>query len=269
MSWPGVCLDIAVDHRIRRLFVPIQLPVGRALPHSCKDEAFDNVVEYAMQHIRALESDEINVTKRLAGPYGVTGGILVMLQQPAEAHEFRNGTAATFRKSMTLHELHNIFHAVSYGTVGIADLNVIDMQPFIRPSDDKRLSSSVREELQRHLLQTIKARSPSVVMCASRSFKKSGPLEPFASIGVGKRMPERGNAENGQPHKVNAFHASYALNFYPCEPDIRQLLLLEAVHVCRRYSSCWAEEDWMQELRERCRDSCARRYRTYPPHKFL
>lgn len=257
MSLPGACMNIAVDHRIRRLFVAVQLPVGRALPR--EDEAFDNVVDFARERIRPLESDEINVTKRLAGPYGVTGGILVLLQQPAEGHEFRDGTAATIHRCMTLQGLHNVFHTVSLGTVGIADLNVLDMQPFVRPSDRERLHGSLRMELQHHLLKTIEARSPAVVMCASRSFDKAGPLECFASLGVGKTMLER-SAEHGQPLKVNAFHPSYALNFYPLEPDFRQLLLLEAIHVCRRYIGAWVEDDWMRDLRERCRVSCATRY---------
>ena len=72
----------------------MQLPVGKAFPHHYDAEAFDDVVGYARQHIRALEPDEINVTTRLAGPYGVTGGMFVLLQQPAETHEFCEGTAA-------------------------------------------------------------------------------------------------------------------------------------------------------------------------------
>jgi len=269
VSPAGVCLHIAVDHRIQRLFLAIQLPVGTALPKGYKDEAFDNVVGYAMQHIRAMESDEINVTKRLAGPYGVTGGILVMLQQPAEDHEFHEGTAATIRKCINLQELHNIFYTVSHGTVGIADLNVLDIKPFVRHSDGKRLDPSIREELQHHLLKTIREYSPAVVMCASRSFETSGPLKCFASLGVGKTMSARYNAEHGQPYKVDAFHPSYALNFYPWDPDCRQLLLLEAIHVCRRYSGDWIEEDWMLELRERCRVSSKTRYGTcYSSRKF-
>ena len=240
----------------------MQLPVGKALPHHYDAEAFDDVVGYARQHIRALEPDEINVTKRLAGPYGVTGGILVLLQQPAETHEFCEGTAATIHSCTTLQELHNVFHTVSHGTVGIADLNVLDIQPFVRPSDSKRLDPSLRKQLQHHLLKTIRARSPAVVMCASRSFDKAGPLECFASLGVGKTMPEHHSAEHGQPHRVNAFHPSYALNHHPLEPDFRQLLLLEAIHVCRRYSGDWVEENWMHEFRERCRVTCATLYST-------
>jgi hypothetical protein len=255
-------MNIAVDHRIQRLFIAIRLPVGKSLPHHHDDEAFDNVVEYARQHIRALGPDEIDVTKRLAGPYGVARGILVLLQQPAETHEFCGGTAATIHSCATLQELHNIFHTVSHGIVGIADLNVLDMQPFVRPSDGKRLDPSHRKQLQHHLLETIRARSPAVVMCASRSFDKAGPLECFASLGVGKTMPERHSAEHGQPHRVNAFHPSYALNFYPLEPDFRQLLLLEAIHVCRQYSGDWVEEDWMHEFRRRCRVTCATLYGT-------
>jgi hypothetical protein len=56
----------------------MQLPVGKALPHHYDAEAFDDVVGYARQLVRALEPNEIDVTKRLDGPYGVTGGILVL-----------------------------------------------------------------------------------------------------------------------------------------------------------------------------------------------
>jgi len=269
MSSSGVCLDIAVDHRIERLFIAVQLPVGTALPDSDNDEAFDDIADFTAHHIRALDSNEINVTKRLAGPYGVTGGILVMLQQPAEDHQFQKGTAATVRECMTLKELHNTFHTVSRGTVGIADINVLDITPFVRPSDGKDLNPSVREGLQHHVLKTVKERKPAVVMCASRSYETAGPLKCFAGLGVGKTIFERHNAEGDQPFKVNAFHPSYALNFYPWDPDCRQLLLLEAIHVCRRWSGDWVEEDWMLELRERCRVSSETRYGIcYPFRKF-
>jgi hypothetical protein len=124
-----------------RLFWGLQLPVGKSLPHD--HEAFDDVVEHARQHIRALEPDEIDIARRLAGPYGVPRGISVLLQQPAETYEFCGETAATIHSCATLQELHNIFHTVSHGTVGIVDLNVLDMQPFVRPSDDKRLDPSL------------------------------------------------------------------------------------------------------------------------------
>jgi hypothetical protein len=185
MSSSTACLNITVDHRIQRLFIATQLPVGKSIPHDHDDEAFDDVVEYARQHIRALEPDEIDVTKRLARPYGVPRGILVLLQEPAETHEFCGGTAATIHSCATLQELHNIFHTVSHDTVGIADLNVLEMQPFVRPSDDKRLDPSLRKQLQHRLIKTIRARSPAVVMCASRSFDKAGPLQCFASLGDG------------------------------------------------------------------------------------
>jgi hypothetical protein len=173
MSSSTACLNITVDHRIQRLFIATQLPVGKSIPHDHDDEAFDDVVEYARQHIRALEPDEIDVTKRLARPYGVPRGILVLLQEPAETHEFCGGTAATIHSCATLQELHNIFHTVSHGTVGIADLNALEMQP------------SLRKQLQHRLIKTIRARSPAVAMCASRSFDKAGPLQCFASLGDG------------------------------------------------------------------------------------
>ena len=257
-----VCLNIAVDHRIQRLFTKVALPVGTALPQPDERQAFSEVTSYIERNVRKLARDEKNVTTRLAGPYGVTNGITVLLQQPAEYHDFEFGTATTIRRCLSLHELHNIFQTVSLRSVGICDLNVLDTLAYVRPSDVEGLGRSVRRDIQGKILQVIQALSPKVVMCASRLPDRDGPLGCFKSLGVGKTMLQRCSDETATPQtiQVNAFHPSLALNRYPFEPETRQLLLLEAVHTCRQYDGTWEEQEWMSELRTRCKTLYATRF---------
>lgn len=138
-------------------------------PKRRQNATFSEVVTFVERHIRHLARDEINVTKRLAGPYGETGGLMVLLQQPAEIHPFHDGTAATIRQCKTLQQLHHLFHTVSLGLIGIANINVLDLSPFIRPSDAKVVESPVQRNLQDRVLELIRACKPAVIICASKS----------------------------------------------------------------------------------------------------
>ena len=74
---PKLCLDVAVDHRIRLLFKPV-----------CNDLTEpSNHVSRIKARGRSLERphSEIQVTAQLAGP-AFKGGIAVALQQPRHNH---------------------------------------------------------------------------------------------------------------------------------------------------------------------------------------
>jgi hypothetical protein len=87
-----VCLGVAVDHRIRRLFKPV----------------FNNPTEHS-NHVFRIEAlgrslnrsrEAIEVTAQIAGP-AVKGGIAVALQQPRHNHPFEKGLNAVFEDCET------------------------------------------------------------------------------------------------------------------------------------------------------------------------
>ena len=97
---PKLCLDVAVDHRIRLLFKPV-----------CNDLTEpSNHVSRIKARGRSLERphSEIQVTAQLAGP-AFKGGIAVALQQPRHNHPFEEGLDAVIRDCETLYALDDVF----------------------------------------------------------------------------------------------------------------------------------------------------------------
>jgi hypothetical protein len=256
------CLDIAIDHRIRDLFSPITMPVGSSIPDTRHEpNAFRGVINF-VHDIRRLDAKEIDVTERLAGPYGITRGITVLLKQPRDEHPFHRGMAATVRECRTLQALHDMFQAATLCTVGISDINVVDALPFVRPSDEKPGSGAeeplITDETKRVLRSKVRpfleSNAPSVIMCASQECIASDPLTDLTSRGVGKTFLSEPDIDMGGQTccRVNSFHPSSALNYRKLEPQLRQLLLLEAVQTCKQVKRTWKTDKWMNELRLSC-----------------
>lgn len=256
------CLNVAIDHRIRELFIPVTLPVGSSVPSAQPEhQGFCGITDY-IDSLRKVDSKETDVTRRLAGPYGVTRGITVLLKQPRDRHAFGRGMAATVRDCGTLQALHDMFQAATFRTVGISDVNVIDALPFVRPADEKHatgadkspFSSETKKKLRSKVRQFLEQIAPSVIMCASQEKVLSDPLADLISCGVGRSFTGDPNIDMGGHTccRVNSFHPSSALNYHKLEPRLRQLLLLETVQTCQQMERTWKPDDWMNELRLSC-----------------
>lgn len=116
---PKVCLDVAVDHRIRRLFKPVLDDLTERSNHVSRIEARGRSLKRSRE--------EIQVTAQIAGP-AVKGGIAVALQQPRHNHPFEKGLNAVIENCETLYALYDIFTAVSCGTLDIrTDITVVDL----------------------------------------------------------------------------------------------------------------------------------------------
>ena len=91
----SIALEIAIDHRIRRLFRPV--------PHSGENSSggFHVSTIEAFGHDLRLDEDEIEVTAKLAGPLSI-GGIVIMLQQPRDNHPSEAGIHAVIDDCDTL-----------------------------------------------------------------------------------------------------------------------------------------------------------------------
>jgi hypothetical protein len=262
MDAAKTCLNIAIDHRIRELFGPVTLPVGSSVPSAQpKTQGFCSITDY-INSLRKLDTKEVDVTQRLAGPYGVTRVITVLLKQPRDSHAFDRGMAATVSDCGTLQALHEMFQAATFRTVGISDINIIDAMLFVRPADEKHapgadkppFSSETKKKLRFIVRQSLEQIAPSVIMCASQEKLLSDPLVDLISRGVGKSFTGDPNIDIGGHTccRVNSFHPSSALNYHKLEPELRQLLLLETVQTCQQVGRTWKTDQWMNKLRLSC-----------------
>ncbi|GKT43463.1 uncharacterized protein ColSpa_03644 [Colletotrichum spaethianum] len=257
----SICLDVAVDHRIRRLFKPVPKNATEPSTHVSRIEE----VGRSLQRPRA----EIQVTAQLAGP-PVKGGIAIMLQKPRSNHPFGKGLDAVINDCETLRALDDIFAVVSRGTLDFRkDIAVVDLLPYVSEDhndvDDARLKDAFRTSAA-----TICDKEPKVLLCAGKIMmpfgraKVKGISYTFENIGVGEkfgrtrkwpeiaRVRHEGNRGFIDLLKVNGFHPSYAMNYHSHVSLLRQLLILIGAEACGAYRKDWEDRLWMDELRERC-----------------
>ncbi|KAJ2990376.1 hypothetical protein NUW58_g2985 [Xylaria curta] len=261
-SAPAICLDVAIDHRIRRLCKPTLEPRGVPEP----SEHLSILQQHGVRLGRG--TDEINVTTRLAGP-ATTGGILVTLKQPRYNHPFKDGLGAVIRDCDTLSALEQLFQVASCGMLTLKhDVSLVDLLPFTPQQTETIPPQALRNALEASRL-AICAKHPDVVLCAGKIWLPNedkdrtkeptnqenldikGGLQKLEAAGVGQLdiydavgLPGSGG-ELVTMSRVNGFHPSYAMNYLPEHTNLRQLLLLNVVKTCGLY-----REDW-QEMRRK------------------
>lgn len=278
---PKVCLDIAIDHRLRLLFKPV--------PESLT--AHSNHVSRIKLRGQSLDRspDEIEVTAQLAGPE-TKGGIAIALQQPRNNHPFNNGIDTVIEDCETLFALYDIFTAVSCRTLDIKrDITIIDLLPFISERV-AQIDDIVLKESFSTSMKAICDKEPDVLLCAGKvrlpkaggNNSHKGDAWKFESIGVGMRFgngartPTNVRIRHGDRglisiRKVNGFHPSYAMNYHPHVSLLRQLQILIGAEVCGMLRGDWEEEEWMDGLRSRAKDfsdSVSGRQQTFHPTYF-
>ncbi|OGE54745.1 hypothetical protein PENARI_c005G09013 [Penicillium arizonense] len=259
------CLGVAVDHRIRRLFKPVCNDLTEPSNHV-------SLIETRGQSLERPHS-EIQVTAQLAGP-AFKGGIAVALQQPRHNHPFEEGLDAVIRDCKTLYALDDVFAAVSCGSLDIrTNVTIVDLLPYVSESIAS-IDGAILEESFRASKHIMLDKEPSVLLCAGKirlsnteQFRKrKGDASKLGSIEVGKKfghIPKypveakihcEGNRGFVTIRRVNGFHPSYAMNYHPHVSCLRQLQIMIGAETCGMLRDDWEEEDWMGELRRRCKD---------------
>lgn len=161
VSPPIICLDVVIDHRIRRLCRPTWQP--GELPQASTHLSI--LQQYGLR--RGCKNDEINVTSQLAGP-ATTGGILVTLQQPRGNHPFEDGVQIVIQDCDTLSTLNQLFLTASCGTLNVMEhVSLIDLLPFT-PQRVNTIPSAVLQDAFEASRLAICAKMPDVVLCAGR-----------------------------------------------------------------------------------------------------
>jgi hypothetical protein len=81
-----------------------------------------------------------------------------------------------------------------------------------------------------------------------------GSMRPTEGLGVGRKFANTRYAMSPgyEVQRVNAFHPSFAVNYYFHMSCLRQLLVLEVAQACGLYRGQWYNDSWMDELREHC-----------------
>lgn len=247
----AICLDVAIDHRIRHLFGAVLLPKA-----SSDGTHVTTLKEYGRE--LGVPAAEINVTATLAGPVS-TRGIAVILQQPRDYHPFEKGVTAVIRDCKTLSALEELFDTASLGTLRMKDnISILDLLPYTPASRMEGMSAQEWETASSRCTQIVYGKNPAVILCTGRinapkrhDFRKRN-MRLFEKITIGSSFRISHIGEQRQICRVNGFHPSYAMNHHPIHSTLRQLLLLEVAHTCGVARGDWREEPWMDEIRNAC-----------------
>ncbi|KEY72830.1 hypothetical protein S7711_10835 [Stachybotrys chartarum IBT 7711] len=252
-----VCLDIAVDHRIERLFKPVNRSGGDRSRH------VELIAARGVELGKNPHGPEVRVTKELAGP-PTKGGIAIVLQQPRDSHPFDEGLDAVIKDCRSLAALADVFKTVSDGTLDIrTDVTIVDLLSYL-PNEVKDLDGNTLTEAFRTMTRIICEKEPEVMLCAGRlDFnERKGEAVKFESIGVGKQFGKdrrpatvrvhQGAHQSVSVRRVNGFHPSYAVNRRSDISVLRQLQLLIAAETCGVLRGDWKNQRWMDELRQNC-----------------
>ncbi|KAJ4986358.1 hypothetical protein SVAN01_08175 [Stagonosporopsis vannaccii] len=257
-----VCLDVAVDHRIRALCKPVTLSSRESSKHVSRIRTLGESLRRPRK--------EIQVTSELAGP-AVKGGIAIILQQPRGNHPFEAGVDGVIADCETLYALYETFPVVSCGTLDIrSDISIIDLLPYMSDRADN-VDEADLKRLFNHSAQAICDKEPDVLLCAGRIWLPQGDrfnrikedARKLESIRIGQRfgqnpkLPVRAKIrrEDGSfasIKRVNGFHPSHAMNYRAHVSLMRQLLILLCAEACGTFRDDWEDKQWMSDLRCRC-----------------
>ncbi|KAL7916725.1 hypothetical protein GGI35DRAFT_433913 [Trichoderma velutinum] len=265
MASTAVCLDVAIDHRIRRLLKPgLSIKVNPSRPDGEHVEKLRQLYPSVLSK-RNDASHELRVTEQLAEPLS-QGGLVVALLRPANDHPFADGVDVVVEKSPTLRALRDVFKILDLDLV--KDVTVLDALPFMPKKDIPNTFGNgmteylaARQGCHQVFLEAMVAKRPDVVLCMWRHEGKPKDIWEGKEIegqGVGQLFDDekttlrdhRGSSI--KTRRVNVFHPGYCVNHQPEYSQFRQLLMLEVAHGYHLLNGSWHEEDWMAELRKSC-----------------
>jgi hypothetical protein len=259
-----VCLDVAVDHRIRRLFKPVLDEPTERSNHVSRIKARGQSLNRSRE--------EILVTAQIAAP-ALKGGIAIALQQPRHNHPFEKGLNIVVENCETHYALYDIFTAASCGTLDIrTNITVVDLLSYVSEDVSKIDDANLRESF-RAVQQIICDKEPDVLLCAGKIWlpkvgkfdDRKGDAWKLESTGVGVRFGSTPKLpvtvkirhEDGgfvAIRRVNGFHPSHAMNYHSHNSLLRQLQILIGAETCGTLRGDWKEEEWMGEMRRHCQE---------------
>jgi len=246
------CLGIAIDHRLQSKLTGLDPP--QQFP---SDDAYGSILEELLKlrmkpFISSLENHEYLVTTQLLRPTMI-GGVIALLQQPANNHPFRNGLNAVADGSPTLRVLREVEHMIT-GLRG--GMSILDSLPFIKPSI--KLDDTSKVDVRSAVFKILQAKQPRVILCMWQDKPwVCGELAAFRSQGVGRVFSSSTCTSQigSSSSRINAFHPSFMLRYGPDMSCLRQLLILEMTRAFAMCTGNWQNEPWMSRLRFTCQEA--------------
>ncbi|KAF2465118.1 uncharacterized protein BDR25DRAFT_306928 [Lindgomyces ingoldianus] len=247
---PDLCLGIPIDHRLEPLFgtgLTTRDPFAGPGNHAREVESYG----HRLQKYRANISDnEVEFAKWLAMP-DTKGGVVIVLQQPAEHQRYFLDHRQTVKDCNTLEAVDEVCQKVT--GYGLEKISCFDAFPFHKIPLSKSLDEyeEERDEAYAVFLRMIQQKQPDVVFCCYRS-PYSTKYKDFQCIGIGRTRDFQVTVQGERYTCVNGFHPSYALNYLEDKSALRSLFIIETTQAFRRVNGTWKESSWMTGVRENC-----------------
>ena len=250
MAWDW-CFGMPVDHRLKPLLSsqpqkPSRIALGS---HQSTLEQYGRESDRSESRSPASSENGIRFARWLAGPMQ-QGGLVIALSQPAPTQRYTADCENVKNECATLYWLDDILRLI--GCSSLQKTSCFDAFPFcLKRPRHKECPPEMRNAYE-IFLQMICQKEPDVILCAWQPPKGFGEAQ-YCSKGIGVTNETETVMVSGRPIKlVNAFHPSYAINFYPNESCFRQLFLLETAKAFGELDGRWVEEPWMLTLRACC-----------------
>lgn len=247
---PDLCLGVPIDHRLEPFFgIGLTTPDPFVGPggHARAIESYGR----RLQNYRGDISDnEVKFAKWLAMPE-TKGGVVIVLQQPAEHQRYFYDHHQTVKDCDTLDAVDEVCKAVVM--CGLEKISCFDAFPFHKIPVSKSLDKYEEEldEAYAIFLHMIQQKQPDVVFCCYRS-PHPNKYKDFQCIGIGRTRDYQVTVQGQRYTCVNGFHPSYALSYLEDRSALRSLFTIEATQAFHRANSTWRESSWMTDVRENC-----------------
>lgn len=247
------CLGIPIDHRLRRVI--------RETRHMDRDQENSEHLQLLRRFGSSLEIDnsdypifDLSFGLEMARPE-LKGGVLIVLQRPHSTRKNSDGFMQGKNECQSTAAVSELIRTVNNAKLGFDDVSVFDVIPFLNETAREKDHQDIVDEAQDVFADMVRAKDPDVILCCSTTETRNFLVKKLQSQGIGRsfypdnpRLTEFGLS----CILVNAFHPSYAVNFYPICCCFKRLLVLEftkAFALCRQ---SWTEEPWMGDLRDEC-----------------
>ena len=220
-----MCIGIPVDHRFGKL------PVSRLredVPRWIGNHA--QIIEgYGRTHRRNPSIQERNFAKWLSLPE-TKGGVLIVLQQPAEFQQYFDDHATTVERCASLKAINDVCKTMTGHD--LAQVSCFDAFPF-QTSLWNKMPPYTRDEqfdeAYETFLMMVSAKEPDLILCCYQS-PHDTKYTLFQSRGVRSCENFRARLDGREYFCVNGFHPGYAINHNKTSSVLRNLLTAKISH---------------------------------------
>ncbi|KAF2259624.1 hypothetical protein CC78DRAFT_591810 [Lojkania enalia] len=250
VQFQDFCLGVPIDHRLKPLFSTGLITLNPYISSGGHAREIESYGRYLQEYRVDISDNEVKFAKWLSMPE-TKGGVVIVLQQPAEHQRYFSDHHQTVKDCDTLDAVDEVCKAVT--GYGIERISCFDAFPFHKIPVSKSLEKYEEnlDEAYAIFLRMIEQKQPDVVLCCYRS-PHSTKYKDFQCIGIGRTRDYQVTVQGQRYTCVNCFHPSYALNYLEDKSALRSLFIIEATQAFRRANGTWRESSWMTHVRENC-----------------